>query len=195
MLKAPQASFSHKKYRPAETTVPAFQRAQSLRFTWEALARPPSQAYFFFAAFFLAFFFAFAMLASPGYGLVRGRSIRTRNKITSKRARKYEECDRRSHREEGVGSRSRLMREVWVHGGDASFEYRVHHSRERMNFHSSGSTGVTDRRLPLRSRTMFLSCFVVCLRSSSSAIRRSRRRSSCTSTMNQRGLAGSLSAS
>lgn len=26
-------------------------------------ALPPSQAYFFFAAFFLAFFFAFAMLA------------------------------------------------------------------------------------------------------------------------------------
>jgi hypothetical protein len=50
--------------------------------------RPRSQAYFFFAAFFLAFFFAFAMLALQFVGLVRGRSIYTRNKITSKRARK-----------------------------------------------------------------------------------------------------------
>ena len=66
--------------------------------TWEALARPPSQAYFFFAAFFLAFFFAFAMLALQVVGLVRGRSIYTRNKITSKRARNCDKCDRRSHR-------------------------------------------------------------------------------------------------
>src|SRR6185312_5162799 len=65
---------------------PLHQRAQSLRFTWGRKAR--SQAYFFFAAFFLAFFFAFAMLALQFVGLVRGRSIYTRNNITSKRARK-----------------------------------------------------------------------------------------------------------
>jgi hypothetical protein len=48
---------------------------------------PNSKAYFFLAAFFLAFFFAFAMLASPVTGLVRGRSIRTRYEITSKPVR------------------------------------------------------------------------------------------------------------
>src|ERR1700730_3778159 len=133
MLKAPQASFSHKKYRPAETTVPAFRRAQSLRFTWEALARPPSQAYFFFAAFFLAFFFAFAMLALQVVGLVRGRSIYMRNKITSKRARNSRKCDRRSHREKVCEGTNRSTREVSAHAIDASSADPMHHSSERTN--------------------------------------------------------------
>jgi hypothetical protein len=41
-------------------------------------------SYFFFAAFFLAFFFALAMIDLQ-LGLVRGRSIRTRIEITSKK--------------------------------------------------------------------------------------------------------------
>src|ERR1700753_2876791 len=89
-------------------------------------------------SFLLSLLFRFRHVGSPGYGLVRGRSIYTRNKITSKRARKCEVC-----------ARSR----------DASPLPSTHHSIETMNFHSSGSTGVMERRLPLRRRTMFLSCF------------------------------------
>src|SRR5580704_4102926 len=125
-------------------TVPAFRRAQSLRFTWEALARPPSQAYFFFAAFFLAFFFAFAMLALQVVGLVRGRSIYTRNKITSKRARNSYKCDRRSHREKVCEGTHRSTCEVCAHAIDAWSEHPLHHSIERMNFHSAGSIGVME---------------------------------------------------
>src|SRR5580692_4965973 len=130
--------------------------------TWEALARPPSQAYFFFAAFFLAFFFAFAMLALQVVGLVRGRSIYTRNKITSKRARNSHKCDRRSHREKVCeGTRRSTLRCVRMLSMLGS-AHPLHHSSERMNFHSAGSTGVMERRLPLRSKTMFLSSFAAC---------------------------------
>jgi len=76
-------------YPTPETTVPAFAGTQSVFVPLSIRGRDIAAAstgcsYFFFAAFFLAFFFALAMMNLQLW-LVRGRSIRTRIEITSKK--------------------------------------------------------------------------------------------------------------